>query len=101
QRMTFAESMRRFGVDRPDLRFGLEIRDATELFAASGFRAFAAAAKSAGVVRGFVIPGAAGVTRSQTDLWSEAAKKLGLPGILTLRKPAREIALPAHTELQH
>ncbi len=98
-RLTFAESMRRFGVDRPDLRFGLEIRDVTERFGASGFRAFAEAAKGGGVVRGFVIPGAAGVTRSQTDLWSEAAKKQGLPGILTLRKQAGELAFQVKNAL--
>jgi aspartyl-tRNA synthetase len=100
RRMRYAEAMARFGIDRPDLRFGMEIRDVTERMAESGFRAFAEAAKTGGVVRGFVVEGGAGITRSQTDQWTEAAKKMGLPGILTFRKVDGEFAFQVKNALQ-
>jgi aspartyl-tRNA synthetase len=98
-RMAYADAMARFGIDRPDLRFGLEIRDVTERMAASGFRAFAEASKAGGVVRGFVLPGGASITRSQTDQWTDAAKKMGLPGILTFRKLNGEFAFQVKNAL--
>ena len=91
RRMAYAEAMAKYGIDRPDLRFGLEIADVSAGFAGSGFRAFAEAVRNGGVVRGFVLPGKASVTRSQTDLWGEAAKKLGLPGLLILRRQNGEL----------
>jgi aspartyl-tRNA synthetase len=91
-RLSYGEAMARFGSDRPDLRFGLEIRELGERFVESGFRVFREAVANGGVVRGFVLPGGAGITRSQTDLWSEAAKKMGLPGVLTLRRAGGELA---------
>ncbi|MGE5234691.1 MAG: aspartate--tRNA ligase [Acidobacteriota bacterium] len=91
RRMTYAEAMARYGSDRPDLRFGLEIHDLGARFGESNFRAFREAAASGGVVRGFVLPGGAAITRSQTDQWSEAAKRMGLPGILTLRRANGEL----------
>ncbi|MBZ0089619.1 MAG: aspartate--tRNA ligase, partial [Thermoanaerobaculia bacterium] len=78
RRMTYAEAVARYGVDRPDLRFGLEIQDVTRVVADSPFRAFAEAAKAGGAVRGLVMPGGAGITRSQTDQWGEIAKRFGL-----------------------
>ncbi len=91
RRMTYAEAMARYGSDRPDLRFGLEIHDLGARFGESNFRAFREAAASGGVVRGFVLPGGAAITRSQTDQWSEAAKRMGLPGILTFRRQNGEL----------
>jgi aspartyl-tRNA synthetase len=54
--LTYAEAMARYGSDRPDLRFGLEIRDLTGLLGESGFRGFREAIAAGGVVRGFVVP---------------------------------------------
>jgi len=99
RRFTYAEAMARYGSDRPDLRFGLEIADLTAQFSASGFRAFAEAAHSGGVVRGFRLPGGAGISRSQTDLWVESAKKLGLPGLLFLRRTQGQTAFTVKNAL--
>jgi aspartyl-tRNA synthetase len=91
RRMTHADAVARYGIDRPDLRFGLEIQDVTAAVADSPFRAFAEAAKSGGAVRGLVMPGGAGITRSQTDQWGEIAKRFGLPGLLTFRRQNGEL----------
>jgi aspartyl-tRNA synthetase len=68
-RMTYDEAMQRFGHDAPDLRFGLEIVDATDLAAASEFRVFRAVAESGGFVRGINAKGAA--TRYSRKLLDE------------------------------
>ncbi len=86
RRMTYADAMARYGVDRPDLRFGVEIRDVTGRAGETAFRAFQEAAEGGGAVRALVVPGGAATTRSQTDLWAEAARKHGLPGLLTFRR---------------
>lgn len=84
-RMTWAEAMRRFGSDKPDLRFGLEIRDLTEALGETGFRGFQQAAAEGGVIRGFVVPGAAGASRRQVEGWAELARTFGAAGVLTLK----------------
>ncbi|MEM1207034.1 MAG: aspartate--tRNA ligase, partial [Acidobacteriota bacterium] len=84
-RLTYAEAMSRYGSDRPDLRFGLEITDLTALLGGSGFRGFQAAADSGGVIRGFAVPGAAAASRKQVDAWVEVARRHGAMGALTLR----------------
>ncbi|MEO8504332.1 MAG: aspartate--tRNA ligase [Acidobacteriota bacterium] len=99
RRLRFADAMARYGSDRPDLRFELEIADVTARFADSGFRAFRESAASGGVVRGFVLPGGAAITRSQTDLWTDAAKRMGLPGILTLRRVNGELVFQVKNAL--
>lgn len=84
-RLTYREALARYGSDRPDLRYGLEISDLTDLLADSGFRGFRAAAESGGVIRGFVVPGAAAASRKQVDGWNELARRHGAMGCLTLR----------------
>ncbi len=84
-RLTWAEAMARYGSDRPDLRFGLEIRDLSERLGASGFRAFAATVAAGGVVRGFTVPGAADASRRELDGWAEVARRHGAAGVLWLR----------------
>ncbi|MEM6795683.1 MAG: aspartate--tRNA ligase [Acidobacteriota bacterium] len=84
-RLTYAEAMARYGSDRPDLRFGLEISDLTGLLGSSGFRGFSATAKDGGVIRGFTVPGAAAASRKQVDSWVEVARRHGALGALTLR----------------
>jgi aspartyl-tRNA synthetase len=91
-RMTYADAIARYGVDRPDLRFGHEIQDVTALFEGSSFKVFAKTFSEGGAVRALAIPGGASITRSQTDLWAEGAKRFGLPGLLTLRRQNGELA---------
>ncbi len=84
-RLSYAEAMARFGSDRPDLRYGLEIVDLSERLGASGFRGFKAAVADGGVVRGFTVPGAGNASRKQVDGWVEVARRHGAAGVLTLR----------------
>jgi aspartyl-tRNA synthetase len=91
-RLRHAEAIARYGVDRPDLRFGVEIQDVTAVARESSFKVFARIAGEGGAVRALVVPGGAAITRSQTDLWGEMVKKQGLPGLLTLKRSNGELA---------
>ncbi len=88
-RMTYAEAMARYGSDRPDLRFGLEISDLSERLGESAFRGFKETVAAGGVVRGFSLPGAtaaAEASRKDVDGWAETARRFGAAGVLTLRR---------------
>jgi aspartyl-tRNA synthetase len=67
RRMPYAEAIAKYGADKPDLRFGLEIQDFGSLFATSPFGIFREAVEHGGTVRGFVIPGAAKFSRRELD----------------------------------
>ena len=75
-RMTYAEAMARFGSDKPDLRFGIELTDCTNFFAETTFRVFQAA-----YVGAVVMPGGASQPRKQLDAWQEFAKQRGAKGL--------------------
>ena len=90
-RLTYREAMRRFGTDRPDLRFGLEIADLSAVLGDSSFRAFQSTVADGGVVRGFAVPGAAGASRKQIDGWAEVARRAGAAGALWLKRVDGEL----------
>jgi aspartyl-tRNA synthetase len=75
-RMTYAEAMRRFGSDKPDLRFGCELADLTAYFGQTSFRVF-----QAPHVGAVVMPGGAGQTRRELDGWQEWARARGARGL--------------------
>jgi aspartyl-tRNA synthetase len=80
-RITYAEAMARFGTDKPDLRFGMEIADLGEVFAATGFKAFAGVLAGGGSVRG-LNAGTQGLSRSGLDALVERAIELGAKGLV-------------------
>jgi aspartyl-tRNA synthetase len=80
-RLTFDEAMRRFGSDRPDLRYGMELIDLTDVFRATGFNAFREAIEAGGAVRGMVVAGKADATRKEIDAWTTIAKRKGAKGL--------------------
>jgi aspartyl-tRNA synthetase len=84
-RISYAEAMRRFGTDRPDTRFGMEIRDAGAAAEGTGFAPFDEALASGGGVRGIAVPGGAKATRKQIDGWTAEARALGAGGLLWVR----------------
>ena len=75
-RMTYADAMAKYGTDKPDLRFGLELTDLTEYFADTPFRVF-----QAPYVGAVVMPGGADQPRRQLDAWQEWAKQRGAKGL--------------------
>jgi aspartyl-tRNA synthetase len=75
-RMTYAEAMRRFGSDKPDLRFGLELVECTDYFAGTDFGVF-----QAPYVGAVVMPGGADQARRALDAWQEWAKQRGARGL--------------------
>ena len=75
-RMTYAEAMRRFGSDKPDLRFGIELTECAEFFADTTFRVF-----QAPYVGAVVMSGGASQPRRQLDAWQEWAKQRGARGL--------------------
>ncbi|GAA5054069.1 aspartate--tRNA ligase [Nocardia callitridis] len=76
QHMTYAEAMRRFGSDKPDLRFGVEITECADYFVDTPFRVF-----QAPYVGAVVMPGGASQPRRQLDAWQEWAKQRGAKGL--------------------
>ena len=81
-RLTYAESMERFGSDKPDLRLGLEIRDLSALVADSEFGVFRNAITAGGRVRGFAVPGGADTARRRLDALTELAQSAGAKGLV-------------------
>jgi aspartyl-tRNA synthetase len=79
--LTFDEAMARYGSDKPDLRYGLEIVDLSGLFAGSGFQVFSGAVEGGGVVRALRAPGGAALSRARIDALTELAKDQGAKGM--------------------
>ena len=74
----------RYGSDKPDLRFGMELVDVSEIFAKSEFKVFQSALEAGGVVKCIVAPGCAEYSRKEVDALTETAKALGAKGLATL-----------------
>ncbi|MDH5372868.1 MAG: aspartate--tRNA ligase, partial [Acidimicrobiia bacterium] len=81
KRLTYAESMARYGTDKPDLRFGMEIIDLGSVFVSSSFRAFSGALEAGGVVRG-INAGPLELSRSGLDGLASRAQELGAKGLV-------------------
>ncbi len=80
-RLSYDEAVLKYGLDKPDLRFGLEIKDLSNQVKDSGFSVFTKAVKDGGVVRALTAAGAGKFSRSEIDALTEYAKKLGLAGL--------------------
>jgi aspartyl-tRNA synthetase len=90
RRISFADAMNRYGTDKPDLRFGLEIKDVTDIAAASGFKVFKSVADSGGSVKALRVPGCAGYSRKQIDELEAAAKIYGAKGLAWMKVTGAE-----------
>ncbi len=80
-RLTYAEAMARYGTDKPDVRFGMEIQDLAACFSATEFKAFAGVLEAGGAVRG-INAGALGLPRSGLDRLVARAQELGAKGLV-------------------
>jgi len=86
QRITWRDAMERFGVDKPDLRFGLELIELTQIFASTEFKAFSTAESIKGLcVRAGEYPDTAAAGRNRLDALTDRAKKLGAKGLVWMR----------------
>ncbi len=83
-RMTYEESVRRFGTDKPDLRFGLELVELTEVLRESEFTIFRQAVAQGGVVRAICVPGGAAFSRKQIDELTTFVQGYGAKGLVSL-----------------
>lgn len=93
-RMSYADAMERFGSDKPDLRFGLEIEDLSEFVRGRGFAAFDGALNDGGRVRAIKVPAGAALSRKTTDALAEEAKQAGAGGLATLKRKGDDLSGP-------
>jgi len=87
-RMTYSEAIRRFGVDNPDIRFGLELVELSEIVGSSGFKVFADVVASGGIVKGINAKGCAGLSRKEIDELTEFVKIYGAKGLAYVKMTA-------------
>ncbi|HRJ27673.1 MAG TPA: aspartate--tRNA ligase [Fimbriimonadaceae bacterium] len=87
-RLTYDESMRRYGCDKPDLRFGLELFDLTEIVRNSEFGVFRSVAEEGGVIRGVRFPGGAQLSRKDISDLENFCKEYGAKGMATFQVDA-------------
>src|SRR5580658_4488415 len=85
QRLSFQEALNRFGSDKPDMRYGLELVDFTEEFRASTFKVFSGAVANGGVVKAINAKGMAGATQGQIETMTEYAKSFGAKGLAYIK----------------
>jgi aspartyl-tRNA synthetase len=93
-RMTYDEAMRRFGSDRPDTRFAMEVVDLTDAFRATGFSVFRDTIDSGGAVRAIVVSGKADASRKEVDAWTAIAKTRGAKGLVSFAFSGSEVRSP-------
>ncbi|MFB6356541.1 MAG: aspartate--tRNA ligase [bacterium] len=84
-RMTFREAISRYGTDRPDTRFGLELTDVTHVFDETELGVFESVIEDDGVIKTIVVPGGAGWSRSRLDQYVEDAQDLGAQGLAWIK----------------
>jgi aspartyl-tRNA synthetase len=94
-RLKFEEAMRRYGSDKPDTRFGMEIVDISDIAGESGYKIFSEAVKSGGVVKGIVLPKGAEMTRREIDGLLQIVKPTGAKGIVHLSASPEGLKSPA------
>ncbi len=93
--MEFEDVMLKYGTDKPDLRFGMEIHDCSEIFAASGFKVFSQSLASGGKIRALKVPGGASFPRMEMDRLVEFAKQNGAKGLVWLKFSQTGVESPA------
>lgn len=84
-KLTYADAMERYGSDAPDIRFGLEIKNCTDIFGSSEFRLFAQTVEQGGAIKGFCISEAGDWSRKDLDQLAEVVKTYGAKGLAWFR----------------
>jgi len=83
-RLDYTYAMEHYGNDKPDLRFGMELKDITDIASHTGFSVFTSVIENGGIVKGICAPGCAGYTRSQLEDLNKLVRGLGAKGVLTI-----------------
>jgi len=94
KRISFEEALNRYGIDKPDTRFGMELVDFTEEFKASTFKVFSGAIANGGVVKAMNAKGMAGATQGQIETMTEYAKSFGAKGLAYIKVENNEWKSP-------
>lgn len=87
-RMTYQEAMDRYGIDKPDTRFGMEIKDLKAVVTGSGFKVFDEVLSREGIVRGIAVPKGGAYSRGQFDKLTDMAKRAGAKGLVWIKSEA-------------
>ena len=82
--LSYTEAIEKYGSDKPDLRFGMQLMDVSDIFAKSDFRVFQSALEAGGVIKCIVAPDCANMSRKEVDALTEVAKSFGAKGLATL-----------------
>ncbi|WP_269523676.1 aspartate--tRNA ligase [Coraliomargarita parva] len=93
-RMSYFDAMNRFGVDKPDMRFGMELLDCAEIFKNSGFKVFKSVIESGGAVKAINAKGLADLTQGELRNLEDAAKSLGAKGLAFIKSEGGEWKSP-------
>ncbi len=94
-RISYADAMAKYGSDKPDLRFGMEFVDLTDILGASEYRVFSQTAAQGGQIKGIVVPGAAGYSRKELDNLTQYVTPYGAKGIIWFAFRAEGVRSPA------
>jgi aspartyl-tRNA synthetase len=94
KRITFEEALNRWGIDKPDTRFGMELVDFTEEFRAGKFKVFSGAVAAGGVVKALNAKGMAGATQGQIETMTDYAKSFGAKGLAYIKVEGGEWKSP-------
>jgi aspartyl-tRNA synthetase len=94
RRISFHEALNRWGIDKPDTRFGMELVDLTETFRSSSFKVFSGAVAAGGVVKAINAKGMAGATQGQIETMTEYAKGFGAKGLAFIKVEGGEWKSP-------
>jgi aspartyl-tRNA synthetase len=84
-RLSYEDAMSRYGSDKPDMRFGMELADVSSLFVGGEFQAFAQLVANGGVVKALSVPGAGGMSRKELDDLTAEAKQNGAKGLVWIK----------------
>ncbi|OPX24235.1 MAG: aspartate--tRNA ligase [Planctomycetales bacterium 4484_123] len=90
--LSYSQAMERYGTDRPDMRFELQLRDVSEIVRGTDFNVFAGVLAGAGVVKGLCVPGGAKFTRKEIDQYGEFAAAHGAKGLAWCKVQAEGFA---------
>jgi aspartyl-tRNA synthetase len=91
RKISYREAMEKYGTDKPDLRFGMELIDVSDVFAKSEFRVFQSTLETGGVIKCIIAPRSADMSRKEVDALTEVAKTFGAKGMPTLAVTAEGV----------